>query len=126
MIRRVCKCMVDVRSSSRGARQDHAHFFYLENYYKETDEYFFMIPFALSRLWSKVFLKILSSIPDHPKGRGRATPILYLENYYKKKDEYFSMIPLASNRLWSNIFLKILSGMVSHLKGRGRTTPIFR
>ena len=42
-------------------------------------------------------------MPDHPKGRGRATPIFYLENYYKKTDEYFSMIPFASCRLWSKI-----------------------
>ena len=64
-------------------------------------------------------------MPDHTKGRGRATPIFYLENYYKKTDEYFSTIPFASSRLCSEIFLKILSSMASHLKGRGKTTPIF-
>ena len=47
-IKRVCKCMVDVRSASRGAWQDHAHF--LENYNKKTDEYFSMILFTSSRL----------------------------------------------------------------------------
>ena len=90
--------MVDVRLALRGAWQDHVHFlfiFYLENYYKKTDEHFSMIP-ASSRLWSKIFLKILSSMLDHPKGRGRATPIFYLENYYKKTNKNFVMIPFCS------------------------------
>ena len=91
------------------------------NYYKKTDKYFFIIPFASSMPWSKLLLKILSSMPDYPKGR--ATPIFYLEKYYKRTDEYFSMIPLALSWLWSKISLKILSSMGSHLKERGRTTP---
>ena len=119
-----CKCMVDVRSASREAWKDHAHF--KMPAYKKTDEYFFKIPFASSRLWSKILLKIFSSIPpDHPKGRSRATPIFYIENYYKKTEEDFSTIPFASSRLWSKIFLEILLSMVSHLKGRGSSTPIF-
>ena len=85
-IKRVCKCMVDVRSASRGASQDHAHFLFifdLENYYMKTDEYFSMIPFASSRLWSKILLKILSSMPDHPKRRGRITPIILFRKLLK-------------------------------------------
>ena len=57
------------------AWQDHTHFFYLEKYYEKTDGYFSMIPFASSRLWYKIFLKILSSMISHLKGRGRTTPI---------------------------------------------------
>ena len=55
--------------------------FYLENYYKKTDEYFSMIPFGSSRLSLKIFLKILSSMPDHPKGRGRTKSLVsHMEN----------------------------------------------
>ena len=53
---RVCKYMDDVRSASREAWQDHAHFLFRKlNYYKKTNEYYSMIPFASSRLWSKRF-----------------------------------------------------------------------
>ena len=125
MVRSIFENFSEYAGPPKRAWQDHTQF-YLQNYFKKTDEYFSMIPFASSRLWSKIFLKILSSMPDHPKGRGRATPIFYLENYYKKTDEYFSMIPFPSRRLWFKIFKKKLSSMVSHLKRRGRTTPIFR
>ena len=65
---RVCKCRVYVRSASRGARawQDHAHF-YLENNYMKTDEYFPMIPFASSRLWSKKYLENFVEHAGPPK-----------------------------------------------------------
>ena len=43
--------------------------------YKKTDENFCMIPFESSRQWSKLILGILSSMPERPKGRDRATPI---------------------------------------------------
>ena len=46
------------------------------NYYKKTDEYVFKIPFATSRLWSKILLKILWNMPDYPQGRDRATHII--------------------------------------------------
>ena len=98
---RVCKCMVDVRSASRGAWQD-TPILYLENYYKKKDAYFSMIHLVSSRLWSKIFRKILSRMPDHPKRRAH----FYLENYYKKTDAYFSMIHFASSRLWSKFFFK--------------------
>ena len=80
------------------------HIYYWQNYYKKMHKYFSMIPFASSRLWSKIFLKFLSIMLDHLKGRGRATPNFNFENYYKKSNEYFSMIPGASSRLWSKIF----------------------
>ena len=56
------------------AWQGHGHFS-LQNYYRRTVEYFFMIPFASSWLWSKIILEILSSMPDCPKGRSKATPL---------------------------------------------------
>ena len=52
--------MIDVRSTSRGAWQDHAHFlfiFYLENYYKKKDEYFSMIPFGVVQNIFENFVK---------------------------------------------------------------------
>ena len=90
------------------------------SYNKKTDQYFFIIPFASSRLWSKILLKILSSMPEYTKGLGRATPIFNLEKYYKKTDEYFFIIPFALSSMWSKIFLKILTNMVYHLMGCGR------
>ena len=47
----------------------------LENYYRRTVKYFCMNPFKLNSKWSKLIFKILSSMPETPKGRGRATPI---------------------------------------------------
>ena len=122
VVQNIFEKFVEHAGPPKRAWQNHAHFYVLQ----KTDEYFSMITFASSKRWSKIFLRILSSMPDHPKGRGRATPIFYLENYYKKTSEYFSMTFLTSSRLWSKIFLEILSRMVDHLKGRGRTTPIFR
>ena len=47
----------------------------LENYYKRTVKYFCMNPFKLNSKWSKLIFKIFSSMPETPKGRGRATPL---------------------------------------------------
>ena len=47
------------------AWQDLAHFL-IQNYYKKTVEFFYIIHFALSRQWSKLFFGILSSMPDRP------------------------------------------------------------
>ena len=63
---------------------------YLEDYYKKTVEYLYMIPFASSRQWSKLILEILSSILDHPKGRGRATPIFRYKMITGKRFNIFA------------------------------------
>ena len=99
--------------------------FYLESYYKKTGEYFSMIPFATSRLWSKNIFENFFEHAGPPEREWQGHTHFYLENYYKKTDKYFSTIPFASSWLCSKTFLKILSSMVSHLKGSGRVTPIF-
>ena len=40
-------------------------------------EYFCIIPFELSRQWTKLIFQILPSMSDGPKGRGRATPLFH-------------------------------------------------
>ena len=58
----------------------------------------------------------------HPKGCGRATPILkylnYSENYHKKTDEYFSII-LFEMSIVQDIFNFFLLILVIHPKVAG-------
>ena len=90
--RRFCKCMVDGWSASRGAWQDHAHFLF-RILLQEKDEYFSMIPFASSRLWSKIFVEHAG--PPERAWLGHTHFLFRKLLYYKKTDEYVSMIPFA-------------------------------
>ena len=56
------------------AWQGHAPFS-LQNYCTRMVENSSIIPFKLSRQWSKIILEILSSMSDSPKWRGRATTL---------------------------------------------------
>ena len=85
--------MVDAGSSSRRAWQGKAHFkigtLIFQNFITRK-------LFAISRLKSKIFLKMLLSMVIHPDGRGRATPVFGI--FCGMNVEYFYIIPFLSSR----------------------------
>ena len=120
-IRRVCKCMVDVRSASRGVRQDHAHFLFI----KENGWIFFHDSFCIEQTVVQNIFEIFIEHARPPLRSWQGHTNFLFRKLLLENGWIFFHNSFASSRLWSKIFLKIFSSMVSHLKERGRTTPIF-
>ena len=93
--------MVDAGSSSRRAWQGKAHFkigtLIFQNFItRKPRNIYHKLFFAISRLKSKIFLKMLLSMVIHPDGRGRATPVFGF--FCGMNVEYFYIIPFLSSR----------------------------